>query len=87
MKKSLCFSIIFCLLISACSFTTFVSSAEPPLPLRVSFCDSPLVFVNGAYPSMNIVADGETYTEAPASLHISGTGSSMILYTSFAPLD
>ena len=58
-----------------------------PAPLRLSFCDTPLGWVNGAHPTMSIVADGNNYTEAPASLKISGTGASMVIYTTFAPLD
>ncbi len=86
MKKLLCISLILGLLLSALP-VSFVAQAEnSPAPLRLSFCDSALKFVNGAYPSMSIEADGNHYTEAPASLKISGTGSSMVMYTSFAPV-
>ncbi len=74
-------------------FPSTLASSESPAEkasfpaLRMSFCDSPLSFVNGAYPSMSVEADGKNYTEAPASVHVSGTGSSMVLYTHFAPLN
>ena len=86
MKKFLCFSLILSLLLCVLPFS-FATAAETPAATRLRFCDSPLEFVNGAYPSMSIETDGKNYTEAPASLHISGTGSSMVLYTSFDPVD
>ncbi|MBR6548239.1 MAG: hypothetical protein IKT68_01720, partial [Clostridia bacterium] len=91
-KKSLAYLLALIMLVSTLP-TTFASS-EPPaekafLPaLRMSFCDSPLRFVNGAYPSMSVEADGKNYTEAPASLKVSGTGSSMVVYTrAMTPVD
>lgn len=93
MKKTI--ALLLALVLVLCSMSCQVlangqteSATDPsPAPLRLSFCDTPLDWVNGAYPTMSIVADGNNYTEAPASLKISGTGASMVIYTTFAPLD
>ncbi len=80
MRKTLCFCLIAALLMGTVCFNA-VAQGDAQV---FAFCDSLLEWVNGSYPATAVTVDGENYTDAPASIKVTGdlsVGSAMVLYT------